>query len=215
MANQQEAAPGGTPGGAHGAGEGVGGDGEPFRVGSPPPGPPPIPSAALPPGSPGRPGAASISPSATVAQGPITGLARLAAVILLLFGVWFAILGALTILAALDPSGFMGRQIGDAFGAVARGTVVFVGIGVLLVAIVEIAAAIGIWRGAGWGRVLGSVYAIVFALGSAGVLVLTHGPSTGSMALAVGILIAYIFVALVLAVRWRNRSRVEPTRGDG
>jgi uncharacterized membrane protein (DUF2068 family) len=160
--------------------------------------------------------AAPTAPAApTTDLGRVRGPARLAAVILLLFGIWFAILGGLTIEAALDPSGFMGRQIGDAFGAGTRGTVAFIGIAVLLVAILEVAGAIGAWRGRTWGRILGVVYAIVFALGSAVVLIVTHGPSPTSVALVVGVLIAYSFVGLVLAVRWPHSNPVEPTDGNG
>jgi hypothetical protein len=161
------------------------------------------------------PPAPSAPPAPTTDRGRVTGPARLAAVILLLFGIWFAILGALTIEAALDPSAFMGRQIGDALGAGTRGTVAFTGIAVLLVAILEVAGAIGAWRGRTWGRILGLVYAIVFALGSAVVLIVTHGPSPTSVALVVGVLIAYSFVGLVLAVRWPHSNTVEPTDGNG
>jgi len=167
------------------------------------------------PAAPAAPAALTAPPAPTTDLGRVSGPARLAAVILLLFGIWFAILGALTIEAALDPSGFMGREIGDAFGAGTRGTVAFIGIGVLLVAILEVAAAIGAWRGTTWGRILGVVYAIVFTLGSAVVLIVTHGPSTTSVALVVGVLLAYSFVGLALAVRWRHSTPVEPTDGSG
>jgi hypothetical protein len=178
--------------------------------------PPPPPSA--PPAQPawGQPPAGPVSqwvqPSAAAARGPVTGLARIAAVILIANGVlWTLFWGAIVVLGAA-AKGSLDSFGGTSFGDTVGGAIAAVGIFFLVIAILELLVGVGSWMGKEWGRIGGIVYSLLFG----GVLLLSglsalgagsNGTNTAGGALIIlALAAAYIYTLIVLAVRWRGRA---------
>ena len=133
--------------------------------------------------------------------GRLTRASKLAALILGLLGVGFSAVGALIVMSAVDAS-----YLTSQFGQGARAVFVSAGAVVTALAVVEVVAAIGVWAGRGWGRILGLLYAIVFGTGSLLVLVgsLDRSPAPIGVALALGWFLVYAFVAVTLVWRWKR-----------
>jgi hypothetical protein len=135
-------------------------------------------------------------------HGRPTRLARAAALILGLFGLGFVWVGLRVLLSAADP-GPVPSQFGQGVRAV------FIGAGFLVVvlAAVEVLAAVGVWLGRSWGRILGIIYAIVFGIGSLLTVLSSVGSSTpaAAMAMILAWFVAYAFVGVVLIGRWRRQ----------
>jgi hypothetical protein len=151
-----------------------------------------------------------------VREGGVTGLAKLGALILIIFGILFALAGAVLLVvgrefetATIDPGL---EQYRDLFGRLAAG----LGIVILAIAIVEIIVGIFAWRGSGFARFIGIIYGIIFGLlGLAGIAGsgttqpgTTPGTTTSSIVPAVIVAVAYLYVAVVFIFRFRRRPTV-------
>jgi hypothetical protein len=177
------------------------------------------PPPAAPPAQPawGQPPAGPVSgwvqPTAAAARGPVTGLAKLGALVLILFGLLWTALGALVVLGGAilkgvgDQAG--GTVVGDAFGGVLAG----LGIVVLAIAIVEIIVGIAAWMGKEWARIVGIIYALIFGGGCLLSLLTAAGSSrstgtdaTGGVLILLVFAVAYIYTLVVFALRWRGRA---------
>jgi hypothetical protein len=182
-----------------------------------PPPQPPQPSA--PPAQPawGQPPAAPVTqwvqPTAVATRGPVTGLSKVGAVILIANGIlWTLLWGAFVVLGAA-VMGSLDTIGGSAFKDTAGGAMAAVGIFFLVIAVLELIVGVGSWMGKEWGRIGGIVYSLVFG----GVLLLfgllaLATPTTDGANATVGALIfllfaaGYIYTLIVFAARWRGRS---------
>jgi len=141
----------------------------------------------------------------------VTRLAKLGALVLILFGLLWAVIGgallavggALT--SANEPTGFF--PVGFLAGLAAG-----IGIAILVVAIIEVVIGVFAWRGSGFSRFIGTIYALVFGIGS--LLIALGGgqnstDSTANTTSGVVILlvfaIGYLFTALAFIFRWKPR----------
>jgi hypothetical protein len=148
------------------------------------------------------------SPATTVESGQVTGLARVAGIILI-------VLGALTTLGGvilLASGAFLGAASSQTdvpfFAGAVGGLVFFFGVIVAGLGVIQILAGIGARRGSGAARITGIVVGVLFAyFGLVGLVGAGDGNSGDSSPLvALAILLLYGFVALVLAFRWKSRS---------
>jgi hypothetical protein len=180
--------------------------------------PPPPPQPSAPPAQPawGQPPAGPVSqwvqPSAAAARGPVTGLAKLGALVLILNGIlWTLVWGAIVALGAAAKGSldsFGGTSFGDAVG----GALAAVGVFFLVVAVLELLVGVGSWMGKDWGRIGGIVYSLVFG----GVLLLSGlsalgassdtANATGGALIVLAFAAAYIYTLIVFAIRWRGRA---------
>ena len=151
-------------------------------------------------------------PAASAPQGRVTVLARFAGLLLLLIGVFWGVIGALAIAggqAAKDALNNAGLAGGDAAATVLAG----VGIVLLFFAFWEVLGGIGVIAGKGWGRVIGILYSLLFGLAT--LLPLSGATRAASdtttdlgpvLVFFGGHVIAYIFIFIVLALRWRGKA---------
>ena len=109
--------------------------------------------------------------------------------------------------AVLDPAGLPGGDDGRHGRSPASGIVL------LFFAFWEILGGIGAIAGKGWGRWIGIIYSLVF--GIAALLPLSGATRAASdtntdllpvLAFFGGHVIAYIFIFVVLAIRWRGKA---------
>lgn len=184
----------------------------------------PPPQQYAPPPQPAPGGWAQPAPGATgwvvpvaAARGPVTGLAKISGLILLLFGLLWTGIGALFVLggaAAKVGSGGSGvpaiAGLGNAVGDFIAGF----GIVILVIAIIEILAGIGVLLSREWGRIIGICYALIFGFGS--IFIVAGGANAnnvstdttgGGVALIIGLvfLLGYAYTLVVLMARWRSR----------
>ena len=181
----------------------------------PPQSPPPVaPSGWSQPAPAGPTGAGWVQPAAAGAYGPVTGLAKVAGIVILLFGLFWGAIGGLILLAGgLTKAGSGSTsfaQFGDAVGNFIAGF----GIVILVLAIIELIAGIGILMSKDWARVAGIVYSLIFGVGSifivlAGVGAGNADSGTGAAAstLVFGLvfLVGYLYALFALGMRWRSR----------
>ena len=207
--------------------------------GQPPPPPaPPMSTAPVPPpaaGTPGWTGPVSGQPAWTlpaggssttyvVAQPGVTGLAKLGALVLILFGLFWTLVGGALLL--------VGRALTDtdipelqqtiivngeviSYAELAVNIAAGIGVVILVLAVLEVLVGIFAWRGSGFARFIGTLYALIFgiplllaALGGSGsrdVGGATTNTTSGVVVLLV-LAIAYLYVAIVFIFRWRSRS---------
>jgi hypothetical protein len=159
---------------------------------------------------PARPTTAWVMPAEGSQRGAITGLAKLGALILILFGVLWTLIGlALIVLVGFAKS--LGDQTGiSGLGDLAGGVLAIFGIVILAVALVEIATGLFAWRGTGFARVVGILYGLVFGLGAL-LPVIGSSPTTantdtgGGVAVLLVFAVGYLYTALVFIVRYRSR----------
>jgi hypothetical protein len=143
----------------------------------------------------------------------VTVLARFAGLLLLLIGVFWGIVGAGFIAGGqvlkgyFDPANVPG--LGDAVGT----ALAAIGIVFVFFAFWEILGGIGAIAGKGWGRWIGIIYSLVFGIASLLSLSGTTRAAGDTSADAMPILaffgghvIAYIFIFVVLAIRWRGKA---------
>lgn len=148
-------------------------------------------------------------------RGPVTGLAKLAGLILLVFGLLWTAIGALIVVGGaatkVGSSGTYFADYGGAFGDFIAGF----GIVILIIAIVELIAGIGVLMSKEWGRIIGIAYALIFGFGSVFIVLGGVGASGnnttssgGAVTLVIGLafLLGYLFSLFALGVRWRGRA---------
>ena len=150
-------------------------------------------------------------------KGPVTGLARIAGLIVALVACVWIFFGAIIIVGGALTKGLFdnlgsGTDVSNAVG----GAVAVFGIIILVLALIELAGGLGALFGKDWGRVISIIYALLFGIATLliGLSALASGRgdstiSNGAMGGAVFFLahaIAYLFAAIVLVVRWRGRA---------
>ena len=177
-----------------------------------PAGPPASPQGWAPPPAPAPQGWA---PPATGARGGVTGLAKLGALVLFLFGLLFTLIGVLllvagafitTLVADADIEGLSQGQLGDLLGAgIAIAAVI-----ILVIAILEMLVGVFAWRGSGFARVMGILYGLFFGgftlLGSVGGTRSADVATANGQILTIVIGALYLFIAIVFIVRYRSRA---------
>lgn len=140
--------------------------------------------------------------------GPVTGLSKLGALVLFLFGLLWTAIGVVFIAIggvaknAFDNAGLHG------LGDVAGGVVIGFGVVILVFAVVEVLTGIFAWRGSGVARVLGVLYGLFFGVGS--LLVAVSGErsdvttnAAGAVAVLLVFAICYLYTVAVFIFRWR------------
>ncbi len=161
---------------------------------------------------------------AVAAQGPVTILARLAGVVLVLLGLFWGLAGVVLIIGGSAFRSLFDQLGGplstdsnsvDAAGNLVGGIFVGIGIVILVLAIVEVLGGIGAILGKTWGRIIGILYSLVFGLflllGLSGAsrasdVTDTSGAGGGIIFLLVMFLL-YLYAFVVLIIRWRGRAR--------
>jgi hypothetical protein len=147
-----------------------------------------------------------------VQQGGSSGLAKLGAIILILFGLLTTLAGALIAVVATALRDALATdfvQLSDAFADAG----VVIGIVVVVIGIVEVLTGIFAWRGSGWARVGGIIYGLLFGLlflasvfaPRATTADVNTGNTVATTAVAA---IAYLFVAVVFLLRYRTEPKV-------
>lgn len=174
----------------------------------PPPPPPQAPSGW---GQAPAAGTAWVMPQDAAIQGAVTGLSKLGAVVLILFGALWTLIGLLFVLIGAGINS-LGDSFGDPNGLVGLGDVVggvLVGFGVVILAIslVEIATGVFAWRGNGPARVVGIAYGLLFGLGClfSAVAGTRSDEARGGAVFLLVLAIGYLYTAAVFIVRWRQR----------
>lgn len=165
---------------------------------SPPPMMPAEAAAAPPPAAPPPVGWNAAVP-ARAPGGRVTGLAKIAAGILIVVGLLITVLGVLLVgggalLGTYGQSDLPG--LAGPFGAIFAG----IGVVVIVLGVIELLAGIGSWRGSGAGRVVGIIYGVLGALG--GISGLSSSNSGGSLG-SIITLVLFGYVAVVLLFRWK------------
>jgi len=186
----------------------------------PPAGPPPAPAPggwAQPQPTPGW-----VQP-VTGQQGPVTILARIAGLFLVLIGLFWGAIGVVLIIGGsafksiidqFGPISANGTDV-DTAGNIVGGVFVGIGIVILVLAIVEVLGGFGTLIGKTWGRILGILYSLVFgAFLLVAVAGGTHSADVGDTSGATGGLIfvlvmflLYLYSLVVLLLRWRGHAR--------
>jgi hypothetical protein len=150
-----------------------------------------------------------VMPAAAAQQGGVSALSKVGALVLIVFGVLWAIFGALFVVAGnfIKDTINLSQDYGELGDAVAGVLLVF-GIAILVIAIVEVLVGVFAWRGSGLARVLGVLYGLLFGLGS---LFLVTGArqadaaSGGSPAIVfVAFAVGYLYVVAAFIFRWRR-----------
>lgn len=197
--------------------------------GQPPPAPPAAaPQAAAPPAAAAP--AGWVQPQAggwvqpVEARGSVTILARLAGLILVVLGIFWAAVGAILIVG-----GNAFKSITDQFGALSTtdtttvdqagniisGVLVGFGVVILVVAIVEIFGGLGALFGRGFGRAIGIFYSLIFGAfllvgltGATRASGVTSDSSTGGgVAIVLVMFLLYLYTLIVLLLRWRGKAK--------
>jgi hypothetical protein len=183
---------------------------------SPPQGTPPTapPSGWNPQPAPAGPAGTGWVQPAAAARGPVTALAKIAGIVILLFGLFWTAIGALILLAGGLTKAGSGQagfaQFGDAVGNFIAGF----GIVIVVLAIIELISGIGILMSKDWARIAGVVYSLLFGVGS--ILIVAGGASAsnvdsgtggGAATLIFGLvfLVGYAYCLFALGMRWRSR----------
>ena len=156
--------------------------------------PPAMPAEAVPPPATAAPPPVGWNAAvpARASGGSVTGLAKIAAGILIVVGL--LIVGGGALLGTYGQSDLPG--LAGPFGALFAG----IGVVVVVLGVIEVLAGIGSWRGSGAGRVVGIIYGVLGALG--GVSGLSSGDSGGSLGSLIT-LVLFGYVAVVLLFRWK------------
>jgi hypothetical protein len=158
-------------------------------------------------------GAGWVQPAMMAQRGPVTGLAKIGGIVLLLNGILWTLLWGAVVVAGVAAKGYfdqLGTGVGDAVG----GAIATVGVFFLVLAILELLVAIGVLMSKEWGRIGGIVYSLLFGavtlllgLGAfasrADTTTTTNTAAGGVILLVFGV--AYVYTLIVLAIRWRSR----------
>jgi hypothetical protein len=176
------------------------------------------PAPAAPPATgwnqpPAAPATGWVQPTAAAAQGPVTGLAKIGAVVLIVNGIlWTLFWGAIVLLGAAAKGSLDSLGAGTALGDSIGGAIAAVGIFFVVIAVLELIVGVASWMGKGWARIGGIVYALLFGgvLLLSGVSALGANSSAtntaGSALVILAFAVAYIYTLVVFAVRWRGRA---------
>jgi hypothetical protein len=134
-------------------------------------------------------------------------LAVIAGIVLLLYGL-LATLAGIGLIAVSNFAGSFTDSLGSSLADAVTKSIVIVGAVVLIIGILHLLSALGVWLHKSWGRILGILFAILgtlFGLAAvAGAAQKNTGVSTtttgNSMVVALVFLISYAFVLVVLII---------------
>jgi hypothetical protein len=171
-----------------------------------------------------QPTAGWVQPATT--KGPVTILARIAGLFLVLLGLLWGALGGLLI-AGGTAFHFLTDRITQFntdsstavtnAGNVVGGFIAGLGIFILVLAIIEVLAGFGAMLGKGFGRVIGIIYSLLF--GSILLIIIATGTRAAADAGAdtsgagaaflffLVMFVMYLYAAVVLLLRWRGPAR--------
>ena len=156
------------------------------------------------------------------AKGPVTILARIAGLFLVLLGLLWGAIGAVLIVGGTAFHTFTDQfgALNDAnsvtqAGNVVGGVIAGFGIVILILAIVEVLGGIGALFGKGWGRVIGILYSLVFGafllLAVSGATrandISTDNGAGGGVIFLLVMFLLYLYSLVVLLLRWRGHAR--------
>jgi hypothetical protein len=164
-----------------------------------------------------------IQPVAT--KGPVTILARIAGLFLLLLGLVWGAIGALLVVGGTafhfltDRFSVLNTDTAGVTtaGNVVGGVIAGLGIVILVLAIVEVLGGLGALFGKTWGRVLGILYSLVFgaflligltgSMGAAGGVTGTDNAAGTGVIIILVMFLLYLYSLVILLVRWRGHAR--------
>jgi hypothetical protein len=151
--------------------------------------PPAIPAKAVPAPATAAPPPVAWDPSVPAAApaGRVTDLAKLAAAILMFFGLLVVFGGWLVWGIGALPGG-AGQWSQD-------------GIVLMIIGLIGILAGIGAWRGNKAGRIVGIILGVLFAL--AAVFGFSSSSESGWLGFSVGVVLLFAYVEVVLPFRWK------------
>jgi hypothetical protein len=139
------------------------------------------------------------------AKQPVTPLAKIGAVFMVIIGVLLSIVGAIVVIGG---AAFSGNSEIPGFGRALAGAVAVFGVIILIIGVLHALAGIGSWRGAGVARVLAIILGILFGLialaGAAGGTN-SDGVSTSGGPISWLVAIGYIYTAIVLIFAWKQK----------
>ncbi|MGH2511584.1 MAG: hypothetical protein ACRDGQ_02735, partial [Candidatus Limnocylindrales bacterium] len=159
----------------------------------------------------------------TAAQGPVTILARIAGLFILLLGLLWGVIGAFIVIGGTAFSSITDQfgplnttdantiaNAGDVVGGVIAGF----GVVIVVLAVIEVLGGLGALFGKTFGRIVGILYSLLF--GALLLLALSGATraDTGDANVGTGVLILgamfamYLYSLIVLLLRWRGRARV-------
>ena len=161
------------------------------------------------------------------AKGPVTFLARIAGLGLLLVGLaWLglglvAMLGGAIIQSLVDryAPGQTDAQTIAAGGKAITAGLAAIGVTWIVLAIIEMLGGLGILLGKGFGRVIGIIYSLVFGLVLLpGISALARASASGDLSTGdadvrpfvlvfVAMFVIYVYSLIVLLFRWRGSVR--------
>ena len=175
--------------------------------------PPPAPSGWVQPAAPPPmpPASEWVMPAAARQGGAVSGLSKIGALVLVLFGLFWTVIGALFVVSGnlIKDTINLSQDFGDLGNAVAGILFVF-GIAILVIAIVEVLVGIFAWRGSGLARVLGILYGLLFGLGSLFVMSgarQAEAGASGSPAIVLIVFgVGYLYVLVAFLFRWRQSA---------
>ncbi len=152
-----------------------------------------------------------VQPGMVATQGPVTPLAKIGALVLILFGLfWAAIWGIVAVGGAAATSGGLVQIPGAGsidLSAVANAILIF-GLVMAIIAVLEIVIGVFSWRGGGAARLFGVIYALLFGGVSLLIGVSARGETVpGSSSGAIFFLIfavGYLYTAAVFVFAFRK-----------
>jgi hypothetical protein len=146
----------------------------------------------------------------------VTGLARVAGLVISLIACVWIFFGAIIIVGGTLTKGMFdsigsGTDVSNAVG----GAIAVFGIIILVLALIELAGGLGTLFGKDWGRVISIIYALLFGVATLLIALSAFastrneaisGTATGGALFFLVHAIAYLFAAIVLVMRWRGRA---------
>ena len=187
---------------------------------TPPPPPPPATPAATytpppvaPPAAPQPTVAWAPPPATTVATGRRTTLSLAAGILLIVLGIFGALVGLLIltvgrgVIEAFDFRGMPGTENISDPNALVGGVIAFFGIFLLVCSTFYIVGGVGVLRSKNWGRVIGIVIGILAGLLWLGSLTSASAVSgRNDLVFPLVLLAIHGYVAIVLLFFWRNKA---------
>ena len=147
-----------------------------------------------------------VAPPPLPPTSPASALTKIAAALLLFMGGITTLVGVFFVLGAAILTRAANQQGVPGLGTVVGGTLAVIAVVVLVIGIVEMLGGVGVWRGSGWGRVVGLIYGVLGLLLGLAVTLDAASATSGTRDGGFGgivFLAVYGFVTLVLAMGWR------------
>ena len=151
--------------------------------------------------------------------GTVGELAITAGVLLLLWGLLWTV-GGIALIAVSNVTGLITDNLGQNLADSIHNVVVVVGVVVLIIGLLQLLSALGVWLHKSWARIIGILFAILGTLfGLAAVAGsaqnrtgINSSTTTGSgMVGALVVLISYAFILVVLIIAGGHFRRERPS----